>query len=336
MKLVIQIPCYNEEKTLPQTLADLPCEVPGVDEVETLVIDDGSTDRTAEVARESGADHVIQLPCNKGLAEAWSRGLDAAIALDADIIVNTDGDNQYRGEDVVKLVQPIIDNEAELVIGARPIGNIKHFSWLKKRLQRLGSWVISKCAGIPLEDAASGFRAYSREVALMLDVRSQYSHCTETLIRAARRGITVKNVPVRVNPKTRESRLMRNIVHYLGRQGADLVRIVTMSHPLKVFAIPSVLLILAGSAGFARFLVYYFRGNGAGHIQSLIFSAMFVMVGFLVGVVGVVADMISGNHQLIEDTVTRIRRLEAKNGTLNGKHAPGGNGKADSDGPQQV
>ncbi len=274
MKLIIQIPCYNEEETLPQTLNDLPDIVEGIDVVETLVIDDGSTDATVEVAREHGVDHIVSLQCNKGLATAWATGLDEALRRGADIIVNTDGDNQYCGHDIPKLVQPIVNGEAEMVIGARPIDNIGHFSWLKKRLQRLGSWVVSTCAGVEVEDAVSGFRAYHAGAARELNLISDYSHCTETLIRAARRGIKIANVPIRVNEKLRESRLMSSLPAYLASQGRDIFRIAVMLHPLKVFGLPAVPMILVGAGGCIRFLVNYYRGSGAGHVQSLIFSAI--------------------------------------------------------------
>jgi glycosyltransferase involved in cell wall biosynthesis len=314
VKLIIQIPCYNEADTLPATLRDLPTEVPGVDQLETLVVSDGSTDSTLQVARDHGVDHIVDLPINKGLAHAWSVGLEAALRAGADIIVNTDGDNQYCGADVPKLVRPILEKEAEIVVGARPIESIGHFSWLKKRLQRLGSWVVSRCAGIAVDDAASGFRAYSAQAARDLNLLSGYSHCAETLIRAARRGLKVRNVPIRVNEKLRESRLMSSLPAYLWRQARDISRIAIMVHPLKVFAIPAVLFFLIGSAGCIRFLVFYFSGDGAGHVQSLIFSAIFIMVAFILGMMGLTADMISSNHQLIEDTLVRIKRLEEDNG----------------------
>ncbi|MFP4176989.1 MAG: glycosyltransferase family 2 protein [Candidatus Brocadiia bacterium] len=312
MKLIIQIPCYNEEKTLPETLADLPEEVEGVEEVQTLVINDGSTDRTVEVARKHGVDHILNMPCNKGLAAAWSAGLDHVLGLGADIIVNTDGDNQYCGADIPALVRPIVDGEAEMVIGARPIEEIGHFSWLKKRLQRFGSWVVSICAGVKVDDAASGFRAYSAGAARELNLISDYSHCTETLIRAARRGIKIANVSIRVNEKLRDSRLMKSLPGYLWRQGRDIFRIATMVHPLKVFGIPSLITFLVGATGCLRFLYFYFTGRGSGHVQSLIFSAIFIIAAFVLSLMGLAADMISTNHQLIEDALVRLKRLGEK------------------------
>jgi len=314
MKLIIQIPCYNEEETLPRTLGELPAEIKGIDVIETLIINDGSTDRTLQVARGHGVDHIVNLPCNRGLAYAWATGLDEALRAGADIIVNTDGDNQYCGADIEKLVRPILEGEAEIVIGARPIEDIGHFSWIKKRLQRVGSWVVSRCAGVDVDDAASGFRAYSAETALALSVRSNYSHCTETLIRAARLGIRIKNVPIRVNAKLRESRLFSSMWRYLLRHAGDIFRIATMVHPLKVFGAPAALFFLLGSVGCIRFLLFYLNGSGSGHVQSLIFSAIFIMVAFILAMIGLVADMISTNHQLIEDTLTRIKRLEVANG----------------------
>jgi len=310
MKLIIQIPSYNEEKSLPYTLRDLPDSIEGVDEIETLVVDDGSTDRTVEVAREHGVDHIVSLPCNKGLAVAWAEGVDAALKLGADIVVNTDADNQYVGEDIPKLVRPILEGKAEMVIGARPIERIPHFSWLKKRLQRFGSWVVSVCAGVDVQDAASGFRAYSREAALMLNVLSDYSHCTESLIRAARRGVKMKSVPIRVNEKLRESRLMTSLPRYLANQAMDIFRVATMVHPLKVFSIPAVLFLLIGTGGCVRFLYFFVTGDGSGHVQSLLFSVMMIILAFMLGMVGIAANMIAGNHQLIEDTLTRLKKVE--------------------------
>jgi len=312
MKLIIQIPCYNEELGLPRTLAALPTTIDGIDIIETLVISDGSNDDTVRIAREHGVDHVVDLPFHKGLAYAWTVGIDTALKAGADIIVNTDGDNQYCGTDIGKLVRPILEGEAEIVIGARPIDAMEHFSWLKKRLQRLGSWVVSRCAGVNVEDAASGFRAYTREAAFALHIRGDYSHCLETILRAARKGLTIKSVPIRVNRKLRESRLMRNTLEYLARQAKIVFRTATTLHSLKVFGIASLLFVLPGLAGFVRFLVFWFSGNGGGHVQSLIFSAALVTIGFILGMIGLVADMISGNQQLIEEALSRLKKLEVE------------------------
>ena len=315
MKLIIQIPCYNEEQTLPVTLADLPTAIDGVDVIEILVVNDGSTDGTVAVAKEHGVHHIVELPCNRGLAHAWSAGLDAALSAGADIIVNTDGDNQYCGADIETLVRPILDREAEMVIGARPIEEIGHFSWLKKRLQRFGSWVVSRCAGVHVADAASGFRAYSADAACVLNVLSYYSHTTESLIRAAQRGITIKSVPIRVNDRLRKSRLMSSMPAYVVRQARDIFRILTLVHPLKTFGIPAVVFFMVGLGGGLRFLFLYLRQSGSGHIQSLLFSVMMIVVSFILGMLGVAADMISSNHRLIEDVLARLRRLEVSGGT---------------------
>lgn len=317
---MIQIPCYNEAKTLPAVLAALPRKIEGVDEIETLVIDDGSTDATEKVARECGVNHVLTLRSNRGLAVAWAEGVEAALRSGADIIVNTDGDNQYSGADVERLVRPILEGRAEFVIGCRPIDDVPHFSWFRKRLQRFGSWVVSRFAGVRVEDAASGFRAYSRDAAMMLNVISRYSHCMETLIRAARKGIRITSVPVHVNAKTRESRLMRSLPHYLYRQAVDIFRVFTMVAPLKVFAVASLLLFLPGLAGCIRYLYFFFNHRGAGHVQSLLLSVMLIILAFLVGLVGLAADMISANHRLLEDVLYRLKRQEI---SLNGREEKG-------------
>jgi len=313
VKLIIQIPCYNEEETLPRVLADLPRSIPGVDRIETLVINDGSTDATARVAIECGVDHLVDLPRNRGLAHAWSTGIEAALRQGADIIVNTDGDNQYVGADVAKLVEPLLKGEADIVIGARPLEQIEHFSWLKKRLQYLGSRIIGLLAGTSVPDAASGFRAYSWEAALRLSAGlQQYSHTADTIIRAAREGLTVKSVPVGVNGKLRESRLMSGMLDYLWQQALTVGRVVTMTHPLRVFGVAAGVFLLIGVAGCARFLLFFFRGHGSGHVQSLLLSGVLITVGVVVGMIGLAADMIAANRRLIEESLYRIRRAEIK------------------------
>jgi len=320
LKLIIQVPCYNEAETLPSVVADLPRAIAGVDKIETLVINDGSTDGTERIARECGVDHVVNLPCNRGLAVAWAAGVEVALRAGADLIVNTDGDNQYSGADIPRLVEPILNGEAEFVIGSRPIESIPHFSWFRKRLQRIGSWVVSRFAGVSVPDAASGFRAYSREAAMLLNVISPYSHCMETLIRAARKGIRIKSVPINVNPKLRESRLMRSLPHYLYRQAVDIFRVFTMVAPLKVFAVASLLLFLPGLVGCIRYLYFFFNHRGAGHVQSLLLSVMLIILSFMVGLVGLAADMISANHRLVEDILYRLKRQEmASPDTADGK-----------------
>ncbi len=310
MKLVVQIPCYNEQQSLPATLACLPGEIPGIDSVETLVVDDGSEDATARIAREQGVDHVVELPRRRGLVAAWRAGIEAALRAGADIIVNTDADNQYEGADIEALVGPILAGEADMVIGERPIGQVEHFSWLKKRLQRLGSWTVSRLAGVNVPDAASGFRAYSRDAAMRLNLNGSYSHCLETIIRAARSGLAISSVPVRTNACTRPSRLMKSTLHYLARQAVDIVRAFTMVRPLRVFGLAALLLVLVGVAGCVRFLLYFLSGDGAGHVQSVVLSAMLIIVGFVVGMIGLAADMISANRRLIEESLYRLKKLE--------------------------
>ncbi len=314
MKLIIQIPCYNEEDYLPKTLADLPEEVPGIDRIETLVVDDGSEDDTVRVARERGVDHLVALPRHMGLAAAWTAGVDAALQAGADVIVNTDADNQYEGDDIETLVRPILEGEADMVIGERPVEEAAEFSWLKKRLQRLGSWTVSRLAGITVPDAASGFRAYSRDAAMWLDVNGSYSYSLETIIRAARRGISIQSVPIRTNSPTRSSRLMRNTPHYLVRQGIDIVRAFTMVRPLRVFGVVALLLLLVGLTGVVRFLLFFFFGNGTGHVQSLLLSATLIIAGFVVGMFGLAADMVSANRRLVEESLYRLKKLQMGGG----------------------
>jgi glycosyltransferase involved in cell wall biosynthesis len=316
VKLVIQIPCYNESETLARALADLPRELPGISDIETLVVNDGSEDDTVRVARQNGVDHIVDLPYNRGLAYAWLAGIEVALRAGADIVVNTDGDNQYYGPDVRLLVEPILRGQADVVIGARPIEDIEHFTWLKKRLQRLGSRVVARAAGASVPDAASGFRAYTRQAALMLSVGpAQYTHTVDTIIRAARKGMRVMSVPVRVNEKLRESRLIGSVLHYVWRQALTVLRVVTMVQPLKVFGLAAALFGAVGLAGCLRFLYFYFfTTRGQGHVQSLVLSAALLIVAFVIGMIGLAADMISANRQLIEDALYRLKRLEFANG----------------------
>jgi glycosyltransferase involved in cell wall biosynthesis len=310
VKLIIQIPCLNEEATLPRTVADLPREVEGFDSVEILVIDDGSTDRTAEVARELGVRHVVSLPGNKGLARAFSEGLDAALRLGADVIVNTDGDNQYRGEDVPKLTEPILAGQADIVIGDRQTAQIPHFSRGKKLLQRLGSWVVRRFTGAKVPDATSGFRAYSREAALRMNILSTYSYTLESIIQAARKGLRITSVPIRTNEKTRESRLMRSTSQFVVRSAGTILRISVFYKPFRFFLYLGSALFLAGSAIGIRFLVFYLSGQGGGHIQSLILAAILLLMGFMCFVLAVVADLISVNRRLQEEVLYRLRESE--------------------------
>jgi glycosyltransferase involved in cell wall biosynthesis len=311
MKLVIQIPCYNEERTLPQTIQDLPRALPGVDKIELLVIDDGSTDRTAETARSLGVDHVVSLPRNQGLARAFLEGLDASLKLGADMIVNTDADNQYQGADVERLVAPLLEGSADIVVGDRGVGTLDHFSPIKRILQRLGSWVVQRAAGVKTPDATSGFRALTREAALRTLVVGQYSYTLETLIQAGARQMTVAYVPIRTNPQTRPSRLMRNLPEYLGQSSLTIMRAYSLYRPLRVFLGLGGLMLLGGLVLGIRFLYFYIINDGAaGHVQSLILAAILLIVGFQVCLIGLVADLIGFNRRILEETLHRLRRLE--------------------------
>jgi glycosyltransferase involved in cell wall biosynthesis len=310
-KLVIQIPCYNEESSLAQTVRDLPRAVPGVDQVEFLVVDDGSTDRTREVAQSMGVDHVVRLPRNLGLARAFLAGLEAALALGADLIVNTDADNQYRGDDIQRLVIPILEGKADIVVGDRGVATLAHFSPLKRRLQRVGSWVVQKAAGVSIPDATSGFRALSRDAALRTLVLSEYSYTLETLIQAGARQMAVEYVPVRTNPQTRPSRLIRSTPEYLSQSSATILRTYTFYRPLRVFLALGALMLIAGALLGLRFLYFFVvSGGAAGHVQSLILAAILSIVGFQVCLIGLIADLIGFNRRILEEVLYRVRRVE--------------------------
>ena len=310
MKLIVQIPCYNEEQTLPETVKDIPRKIEGVDQVEILIIDDGSIDRTVEVAKEIGVDHIVSNIRNKGLARTFLAGLDACLRLGADIIVNTDGDNQYNGEDIPKLIEPILKEEADIVIGDRQTDKVVHFSSMKKKLQKVGSWVIRGLSGTDIPDAVSGFRAFRREAAMQMNIVSPFSYTIETIIQAGKKHLAVTSVPIGTNPKTRESRLFKSIPNFIERSLTTMIRMYTMYQPLRVFFYIGFFFILAGLIPSVRFLIYYFMGQGSGHIQSLILASILFVVGFQVLVVGLVADVISFNRRLIEETLLRVRRIE--------------------------
>lgn len=310
MKLIIQIPCYNEEATLPQTLGDLPRELHGIDTIEVLVIDDGSTDGTAQVARELGVQHIVRLKQNCGLATAFATGLEAAVAAGADIIVNTDADNQYRAEDIGRLVEPILEGRADIVVGDRGVAALEQFSPSKRVLQRLGSWIVERAAGIPIPDATSGFRAFTREAALRLTVLSDYTYTLETLIQAGARRMAVAFVPIRTNPQTRQSRLIRNIPSFLGISAVTIVRFYTMYRPLRVFTTLGAIFILGGVALGIRFLVLFLGGGGTGNIQSLILAAVLTIIGFQVCLIGLIADAVSMNRRMMEESLYRVRQIE--------------------------
>jgi len=310
MKLIIQIPCLNEEATLPAVIRDLPDRVEGFETVEYLVIDDGSTDRTIETAKELGVHHVAALPGNKGLARAFSAGLEVALRLGADVIVNTDGDNQYRGEDVSRLVQPIVAGRADIVIGDRDTQNVAHFSRLKKRLQALGSFVVRRFSGTTVPDATSGFRAWSREAALHMNILSPFSYTLESIIQAATKGFRILSVPIRTNEKTRESRLMRSTSEFVFRSATTILRISVFYKPFRFFFLLGAVAMLAGLALGSRFLYFLFSGSGEGHIQSLILTSVLLMLGFTTFVLAVLADLVSVNRRLQEDILYRVRRME--------------------------
>jgi glycosyltransferase involved in cell wall biosynthesis len=315
MKLIIQIPCYNEETTLPQTIRDLPCTLPGVDEIEYLVVDDGSTDRTVEVARELGVHHIVRFKQHQGLACAFPAGLEAALQAGADIIVNTDADNQYRGDNVVRLIQPIVEGRADIVVGDRGVAALEHFSPLKRLLQRLGSWVVERAAGIPIPDATSGFRAFTREAALRLTVLSDYTYTLETLIQAGARRMAVIYVPVRTNPQTRQSRLIRNIPSFLTASVITILRFYTMYRPLRVFAAVGGTFIAGGVVLGLRFLYLFWRRGGlSGNVQSLILAAVLAIVGFQIWLIGLMADLVRLNRKMLDETLYRVRRMELSAG----------------------
>jgi glycosyltransferase involved in cell wall biosynthesis len=324
MKLIIQIPCLNEEQTLPATLRDLPRELPAFDAVEWLVIDDGSTDRTVEVARANGVDHIVRLTNNKGLANGFQAGLDASLKLGADVIVNTDADNQYFGGDIAKLVAPIVAGEADMVVGDRQVMTIEHFSPLKKTLQRFGSWVVRQASATSVPDTTSGFRAYNREAALALQVVSKFTYTLETIIQAGKMTVAVDHVPIRTNPKTRESRLFPSMWSYVRRNGVSIFRIYAMYEPLKVFMTAAGLIMLAALAVWTRFLVAWISGDGAGHVQSLILGAVLFNAGVVLGALGVMGDLLSGQRIMLQRVFERVRRIELELEVPPSHYEPGG------------
>jgi glycosyltransferase involved in cell wall biosynthesis len=312
MKVIVQIPCFNEERTLPQTLADIPRRIPGVDAVEVLVIDDGSGDATAEVARRCGADHVVRHARNRGLARAFRTGLDACLALGADIIVNTDADNQYAGSAIPELIRPILEGRAEIVVGDRGTDRVPHFSFAKRRLQKLGSRLVRGLSGLEVPDAVSGFRALSRGAALRLNIVSSFSYTIEMLIQAGKERMAVAAVPVAVNPQTRESRLFRSVPQFLLQSLGTMVRTYTMYKPLRVYTLVGGALVAMGALPVARFLYYYFQGLGGGHVQSLVLGGVLLVVGFFTLLIGIVADLIAFNRMLLENLLEKVRRLESE------------------------
>jgi len=315
IKLVVQIPCFNEEATLPKTLETLPRRVPGVDQVEWLVIDDGSTDRTAEVARAHGVDHVVRHPHNQGLARAFSSGLDACLRIGADIIVNTDADNQYDAAAIPALVEPILARRADLVVGDRGVGRNGHFSWSKRRLQEVGSWVVRQASGTPIPDATSGFRALSRHAALKLNILTNFTYTMESLIQAGNKNIATASVPVHTNPPTRESRLFRSTWSYIRRSAGIILRVYSLYRPMRAFLWLGGAMLTVGFLLGLRFLYFFSTGDGSGKIQSLLLAVILSVVGMQTVLTGFLADVMGHNRGLVEDVLFRLKRLELAMGS---------------------
>ena len=329
MKLIIQIPCFNEAEQLPQTLADLPRELDGFDVVEWLVIDDGSTDATVAVARAHGVDHLVRLTNNKGLAAGFQAGIDTALKLGADVIVNTDADNQYYGGDIAKLVAPIVAGRADMVIGDREVGSVADFSRRKKRLQRLGSWVVRRASGTSVPDTTSGFRAYNREAALQIMVVSKFTYTLETIIQAGKLLVAIDHVPVRTNPKTRESRLFPSMSAYVRRNAVSIFRIYAQYEPLRVFWSLALMIGLASIAVWTRFVVAYAEGNGKGHVQSLILGAVLFIAAVVLWALGVIGDLLAAQRVMTQRTFERVRRIELELGVAPSHYEPNGELPAD-------
>jgi glycosyltransferase involved in cell wall biosynthesis len=310
MKLIIQIPCFNEEEQLPGTLGDLPRKVDGFDAVEWLIVDDGSTDRTIDVARQHGVDHIVRLTNNKGLAAGFQAGLDACLKLGADVIVNTDADNQYDARDIPKLVAPIVAGKADMVVGDRETDSIEHFSPRKKRLQRLGSWVVRQASGTDLPDTTSGFRAYNREAAIQMAVVSKYTYTLETIIQAGKLLVATDHVAIRTNPKTRESRLFPSMTAYVRRNAVAIVRIYAQYEPLKVFMSLAAVLAVLALIPWTRFAIAYLSGEGAGHVQSLVFGAVLFNAAVVLAALGFIGDLLHGQRIMCQRIFERVRRIE--------------------------
>lgn len=312
MKLIIQLPCYNEEKTLPETLADLPKHIDGIDEIEYLIINDGSSDKTVETAIKSGVNHVVSFKQNKGLAAGFMAGLDACLRLGADIIVNTDADNQYSGADVATIVKPILDGKYDIVVGSRPIDDIDHFSKKKKMLQHFGSWVVRVASDTDCPDAPSGFRAYSREAALHMNVLNRYTYTLETIIQAGQSNMAIGSAPIHTNPETRKSRLFKSMFSYIKRSSGTIIRSFMMYQPLRFFSILGSVFLGIGLIIAIRFLVFLGMGYGAGHVQSLILATILILLSAQSFIAGLQADLVSANRKLLEEIQYRVRKIDYK------------------------
>lgn len=312
MKLIVQIPCYNEEATLPQTLADIPRQIEGIDEVEVLIVDDGSSDNTVAVAESHGVEHIIRHKNNQGLARAFKTGLEASIRKGADIIVNTDGDNQYRGRYIADLVAPILAGQADIVIGDRQVSANQHFSKIKRGLQALGSFVVRRLSQTDVPDAVSGFRAITRSAAIGMNILSPFSYTIEMLIQAGQRKLAIVSVPIETNAPTRNSRLFKTVPHFLQKSLTTMVRAYTMYHPLRMFFLLGTILMIVGAIPVARFLYFVVVGEGTGHIQSLVLGGTFLIMGFMSYLVSLIADIINFNRQLIEMTLRRVTEVELR------------------------
>lgn len=310
MKLIIQIPCFNEAETLEITLNDLPKQIDGIDEIEYLIIDDGCTDNTVEIAKNWGVHYVVSFAQNKGLAKGFMAGLDACLRNGADIIVNTDADNQYCAEDIPKLIQPILDRKADIVIGERPIDETEHFSWLKKKLQHFGSWVVRKASRTNIPDAPSGFRAFSREAAMRINVINDYTYTLETIVQAGRNRMAIVSVPIRVNPQLRPSRLFHSMYGYIKKSILTILRALMMYKPLYCFSLVASIPTVIGLGIGVRFLVYFYEGRGNGHTQSLMLACTLLIIGFVTFVIGMLADVMVANRKILEDTQYHVRKLE--------------------------
>ncbi|MDO5574449.1 MAG: glycosyltransferase family 2 protein [bacterium] len=310
MKLIIQIPCLNEAETLEIALNDLPKHIDGIDTIEYLIINDGSVDNTVEVARNWGVHYVVSFRKNKGLAKGFMAGIDACLRNGADIIVNTDADNQYCGADIEKLVRPILDKKADIVVGERPIDDTAHFSPLKKKLQHLGSYVVRKASKTDIPDAPSGFRAYSRDAALHINVMNNYTYTLETIVQAGRNNMAITSVPIRTNPELRKSRLFHSMFSYVKKSILTIMRAYMMYRPLTFFSVVGMIPFLCGVAVSVRFLVYFFAGTGNGHIQSLVLASTLMLLGFMTFIVGLQADVIASNRKILEDIQYRVRKMQ--------------------------